>query len=454
MSSLIGLTNVHESNLTFKEIFTVYDNQFSRIRDYILALGGDVPPSSSPGSTTLLLDNFSVSGESIEVVDDAFLNMEEMANEVIARVQEIKDIRDEVARLSNTYEEYDERLQQKIDDYNEKKYQLEDLLAALYSKYTEASNKFSSIDSLSAVIGAYRQEVVDIRDSIVGISGLSPVELEDREVYLARNGASTLGARLNSFAYLFSTISEMRNCYYLKSGDLCIVVEGLKFFEVKTSVPSGTSESYTIGSTGLYACLREEAVSYQSNRTRAYFDNCLITPSLVEAGSRPTSVTVSWSTNVIPKSVYVTIGGTRHNLDVTDNIGSEIVSVSLTNTFTATFTCVSWDGATSSQMVTVEFMHCLYYGVKTLTELSAVDLSGCTRILDSKGSFTANITNGKYLYVFIPASVSRNIYIDDFMGGYELLGTKTLINNSGSFVSYNVYRTTNPNLGSVYVEVK
>ena len=453
MSSSMDLTNVHESNLSFKEIFTIYDDQFSRIRDYILAIGGEVSPGSS-GSTTLLLDNFDVSGDSIEVESDVFLDLKDTANEVISRVKEIKDLRDEIFSVSYTYEEYDQRLQQKINDYNSKKYQLEDLLASLYTKYTDATNKFATIDSLSNVISAYRQEVVDIRDSIVGISGLSPVELEDREVYLARNGASTLGTRLNSLAYSFSTISEMRNCYYLKSGDLCIVVEGLKFFEIKTSVPSGTLESYTIGSTGLYACLREEAVSYQSNRTRAYFDNCLIAPSLVEAGSRPTSITVSWSTNVIPKSVYVIISGTRHNLDVTDNIGSESISVSLTNTFTATFTCVSWDGTTSSQTVTVEFVPCLYYGVKALTELSAVDLSGCTRILDSRGSFTANVTSGKYLYVFIPASVSRNIYIDDFMGGYELLGTKTLTNNSSSSISYKVYRTTNPNLGSVYVEVK
>lgn len=452
MSSSMDLTNVHESNLSFKEIFTIYDDQFSRIRDYILALGGEVPPGGS-GSTTLLLDKFGVSGDSIEVESDVFLDLKNTANEVISRVKEIKDLRDEIFSVSYTYEEYDQRLQQKINEYNSKKYQLEDLLADLYTKYTDATKKFATIDSLSTVISAYRQEVVDIRDSIVGISGLSPVELEDREVYLARNGASTLGTRLNSMTYSFSSISDMRSCYFLKTGDICITLPGPKVFDIKTSVPSGTLESYTIGSTGLYACLKEEVVSYQSNRTKVFFTECSVTPDLLESGNGVTSVTVKWNTNTIPKAVSVKIGSTTYNLDAL-NTGTSTLSCNVMGNTNVVFSCKSWDDTTSSKTLPISFIPCIYYGVKNLTELDSVDLSGCTKILDSKGSFTSNVASGKYLYVFIPPSVSGSLYIDGIAGGYEFLGNKSLANGFSYSLSYKVYRTTNSNLGSVFVEVR
>lgn len=451
--SLIPLTDVHSSNLTFNEIFNIYDTQFQDIKDYIFELSGTfVPGSDSSDAATVSVTSVDVSGQTLRVNPGTIVNLEQAASEILGRVKEIQGIYNSLLELGNTYEEYDERLQQKIDDYNSKRYILENLLADFYAEFTEATTAFNNVDALDAKIEAYRTEILNIRDNIVGISGLSPVELEDREVYLARGGASILGDRLDAFSYKFDTIADMRGCYFLKNNDSCIVLDGIKFFRVTSgAVPSGR-ESYNIGSgTSLKAYLLGEAIPYTGGESKAFFDTATVSPSVVEIGSTVSSITFSWKTNVVPKSVSLRVANSTHTFSVRDTIGSVTLTVNLTSNPILIASCTSMDDSVNSESLSILFIPSLYYGTGNLMDLSSVDIFGMTSILDTEKEFKVDVATGKYLYILLPVITGKThrVFIDGISGGYEVLGNRNITNASGKTLNYTVYRTTNSGLGTL-----
>lgn len=118
---VMDLTDVHNSNLTFNQIFTIYDKQFSDIKDYLLGLAGG----------------------SIQV------NPGEYLDDIISAAQEMDALYSEIESICNAYSEYDDRLDQKLEAFTTERYQMEHVLNSFYKKYfKEATKKLDTVNSL------------------------------------------------------------------------------------------------------------------------------------------------------------------------------------------------------------------------------------------------------------------------------------------------------------------
>ena len=118
--------------------------------------------------------------------------------------------------LNNLFTELGERLNQKIDDYNEEKDLIEDLMVGLNTKVQTIMEDYEVVVEKSHQTVTYYNMTRDIAEDVQAISGLTPQELVDNEVVLARAGASTLGKRLDKMQFVFNNEDEMIESHVLR----------------------------------------------------------------------------------------------------------------------------------------------------------------------------------------------------------------------------------------------
>lgn len=181
-----------------------------------------------------------------------------------------------------------------------------------------------------------------------------------------------------------------------------------------------------------------------------------------EIGSAITSATFSWGLNKVPTSVSISSGSLAQT-------GSNVQNGSLQFSFTSgiksntTFTLTATDAhnKTVTRTSAINFYHRKYYGVSSVSDASNVNnafvlgLSNSDLVSGRTGSFTVNAGAGQYIWFAVPATFGTpSFFVGGFEGGFNLIKTFDLTNASGNVTSYNVYRSTNANLGNTTVEVK
>lgn len=180
-----------------------------------------------------------------------------------------------------------------------------------------------------------------------------------------------------------------------------------------------------------------------------------VSPSQVEKGSTVSQVTVSWNTNKTPKSA--TLNG--ETVQPTDK-SKTLTGLELKQNTTYTYKATDDRDATSQKTATVTFLDKRYWGVGTVTDPEQVDSAfvlGLTGELSSSKSktFSVNAGEGQYIYYAIPASFGTpTFYVGGFEGGFDVIKTFDFTNASGYTTSYNVWKSTNANLGSTTVEAR
>lgn len=169
-----------------------------------------------------------------------------------------------------------------------------------------------------------------------------------------------------------------------------------------------------------------------------------------EIGSKVSGLKFSWNLNKNVTSQSLT-GCTIGVNDRSANYSSEISS-------NKTFTLSVSDGKnTANANKSINFYNKKYYGVAT--ERSEYDsgfilgLNG-SLVNSRTGNFTVNAGEGQYIYFAIPTSFGTPTFtIGGFSGGFDLVNTIDFTNASGYTTKYNIYRSTNANLGNTTVVV-
>ena len=132
----------------------------------------------------------------------------------------------------------------------------------------------------------------------------------------------------------------------------------------------------------------------------------------------------------------------------------------LTSTTTFRISATDTHNKTASKDTTIYFYHGKYYGVSEISSAEYIDsafIQKLTKQLVSgrTGKFSVNAGNGQYIYFAIPSSFGTPVFfVGGFEGGFDLIKTLEYTNSSGGKTTYNVYRSTNANLGSTEVEVR
>lgn len=176
----------------------------------------------------------------------------------------------------------------------------------------------------------------------------------------------------------------------------------------------------------------------------------------VEIGQTITSVTFNWTLNKTMTSVTLNNEPQSTTSPGTASLSGQSIKTNTTYTLTAS------DGKNSVKKTTsISFQNKRYWGIGTVTSSGEVNnefvlgLSGSEFATSKADTFTVNAGAGQYIYYAIPASFGTpSFFVGGFEGGFDLLATFDFTNASGGTVSYNVYKSTNANLGNTTVTVK
>lgn len=180
----------------------------------------------------------------------------------------------------------------------------------------------------------------------------------------------------------------------------------------------------------------------------------------VEKGSEVSSAVFSWTINKTPATLSLTKGGEPYSVQVADTSKTIAFSPALTASSSFTLTATDSRSASDSSSTSINFLNGRYYGIGTVTSADDVNnafVLGLTKELTSSRvkTFTVTAGAGQYIYYAIPSAFGTpSFFVGGFEGGFSLLKNFEFQNSKGYTESYNVYKSTNANLGNTTVEVK
>lgn len=181
----------------------------------------------------------------------------------------------------------------------------------------------------------------------------------------------------------------------------------------------------------------------------------------------PLSANFTTSTTVFQKGV--TISNILFNWSYNKNIqwqkfNNEIIEISLrSKAYTAgfnqnkTFTLSASDGSsTINRNIGVSFLNGRYWGVSSSQIYdSSLILSLSKELNESRAkTFTVNCGAGQYIYYCIPSRLGLPSFtVGGFTGGFSKVSTLNFQNSSGYSEGYDIWKSTNSNLGNTTVVV-
>lgn len=177
--------------------------------------------------------------------------------------------------------------------------------------------------------------------------------------------------------------------------------------------------------------------------------------STLELGTEVTDVVFAWGFSKTPKSV--TFNGEEMAVDST---GTTLSGLSVKSAKSWPLVATDERDASASKSAGLTFLRGVYYGVLEdgATIDSAAVLSLTRSLQGSRGiTFNANAGAGQRIAYALPASGYGTPAFKDkdtgFQAGFYLAETISFTNSSGHTEDYNVWLSTNTNLGSMAVVV-
>ena len=177
----------------------------------------------------------------------------------------------------------------------------------------------------------------------------------------------------------------------------------------------------------------------------------------VELGSTVNSVTLTWATNKTPATL--TLDGTSIDVSLKSHTYSGL-ALKPTSVTTKTYTIAATDdrNASASKTTSFSFVNGVYYGViNSGATVDSAAIRGMTRKLQNSkamSSFTVNAGAGQHIVYALPSRLGTpSMSVGGFSGGFNLIQTFNFTNASGYTESYDVWRSTNDNLGKTTVVV-
>lgn len=122
-----------------------------------------------------------------------------------------------------------------------------------------------------------------------------------------------------------------------------------------------------------------------------------------------------------------------------------------------TFTLTANDGTKAfSRNISFNFLNGRYWGVSNSASYDSDFINGLSKELSSSRSktFTVNCGSDQYIYYCIPTSFGTPTFtVGGFSGGFSKVSTIQFVNVYGHTESYDIYKSTNNNLGNTTVVV-
>lgn len=182
-------------------------------------------------------------------------------------------------------------------------------------------------------------------------------------------------------------------------------------------------------------------------------DSFTCSPSTAENGQTINTINLSWKTNTTPVSLMLNgsaLPATQTSAKITDII-----------TKNTTYTLIATDkkNASHTKSASISFLNGVYYGTYTketdFTNLAAIMKTRFTKNLRSNKSmsFTVNAGANQYIYFACPSSFGTpTFYVGGFEGGFDKIGSFDYKNSYEYTTKYDIYISTNDNLGSTTVQ--
>lgn len=175
----------------------------------------------------------------------------------------------------------------------------------------------------------------------------------------------------------------------------------------------------------------------------------------VENGQTITDVTLAWTLDGKPTEVK--LGDEAQPLDL--NGSKVLTNQAITKNTSWTLSVKDAKEKTASATTSLFFKDKKYYGAaaapETIDSAFILGLAGKDFGDNLKGDYTLTAGDGEYFFFAMPASWAEPAFwMGGFEGGMNLVKTLDFTNASGAVVSYKVYQSTHPNLGTVAITVK
>lgn len=229
------------------------------------------------------------------------------------------------------------------------------------------------------------------------------------------------------------------------------IVESLKLYisrTIKETIGEGTLE--TSNKTIIGAINELNKKSMTSGGTNSFKINSFsIEPSVSQIGSS-VGVSLKWSYNQDIKNQTI------NNTNISNSL-RQITYSGINSNTTYTLTGTSENNDNDSRNVSIIFCNGVYYGKSSSTTYDSNFINSLTKVLsDSKDrTITVNAGIGEYIYYCLPVRLGTPQFIvNGFYGGFNKVDTISFTNSSGYTENYNIYKSTNANLGNTSITVK
>lgn len=172
--------------------------------------------------------------------------------------------------------------------------------------------------------------------------------------------------------------------------------------------------------------------------------------NVVEKGSRITSTHLSWSLNKRPNTL--TLDG--QSIDVSST--SKDVDKLITDNTTFTLEATDERGARTSKQTSIIFQNGVYYGVSNTDIKDSQGILSLSKVLsDSRNrNINVNCGNGQYIYYCLPSRLGAcKFVVGGFEGGFSKTATISFTNSQGFTENYDIYKSTNTNLGNTTITI-
>ncbi len=178
------------------------------------------------------------------------------------------------------------------------------------------------------------------------------------------------------------------------------------------------------------------------------------------------SFTISQSTAQMGSTVSVTLQWSYSKDDISNqflndqalDIGvRQKIYSNITTNQNYTIKVISSGNVTKTKSVSLRFYNGVYYGKSSSSTYDANLIKSFTKVLsDSKArSITVNALADEYIFYCIPSRLGTpNFNVGGFDGGFSKVKTISFTNSDNYTENYDIYKSTNSNLGNTTVVIK
>lgn len=177
-----------------------------------------------------------------------------------------------------------------------------------------------------------------------------------------------------------------------------------------------------------------------------------VNPSTAEKGSSVSKITCAWKLNKTAEAL--TLNGESCSKEQTS---LTLNSLSVTENRTFTLKATDERNHTATKTAALTFVNNVYSGSAPIPE--AFDGTFTKKLLKTLSgnklkSFTATAGEGEYLWYCQPKTYGTCTFaVGGFEGGFSLVNTVSLTNDSGFSETYDIYRSDYPSLGQTTVNI-